>query len=97
MPTKLTIDVSKDGYTGKLQVSINEVDESGSGHGYRLLGPKFLGASETLAAADLDQRDADEIRKYLDKAFPAAAPTVCGFETDDGAAYYAVGDSEAGN
>lgn len=73
MTNRITIDVSKDGVTGRLQVSINEVDEKGGGHGYRLAGPKFNGTSTQLIEAELDQRDADEIRGYLDKTFPAKA------------------------
>lgn len=82
MPNKLSIDVDRDGLTGRLQVSINQRDENGHGHGHRLLGPKYLGASEQIATAELSQYDADSIRTYLDANFPAqtAFPvvTICG-------------------
>lgn len=82
MPNKLSIDVDRDDFTGRLQVSINQRDENGHGHGHRLLGPKYLGASEQVATADLSRYDADSIRTYLDANFPAqtAFPvvTICG-------------------
>lgn len=70
---RLTLEVCRDGYTGGIQVGLNELDEKGSGWGYRLLGPKFIGDSKLLASADLDQRDADEIRRHLDNVFPRKA------------------------
>jgi len=69
---KLTIDVTRDGWTGKLQLSISQRDEAGAGHGYRLAGPKFNGSGTTVLSRTLDERDASEIRKYLDAVFPAA-------------------------
>lgn len=70
---KVTIEVSRDGWTGRLQLSINETDESGAGTGYRLAGPKFNGSGETLLTATLDERDAAEIRSHLDRVFPRQA------------------------
>ena len=69
---RLTLEVSRDGWTGGLQMSINQLDSEGAGHGYRLAGPKFNGSGETLLSRELDQRDADEIRAYLDQVFPQA-------------------------
>jgi hypothetical protein len=51
------------------QLSINAMDGENSGHGYRLMGPKYLGRSRNLRTADLDQRDADSIRGILDEVF----------------------------
>jgi hypothetical protein len=73
MADKLTIEVSRDGWTNGLQLSINQTDENGAGHGYRLAGPKFNGSGETLLTATLDERDAEEIRHYLNAAFPLVA------------------------
>lgn len=53
------------------QLSINAMDGETSGHGYRLMGPKYLGRSRNLRTVELDQRDADEIRAILDEVFPA--------------------------
>lgn len=52
------------------QLSLNAVDEVGSGHGYRLMGPKYIGRSRNLRTVELTQRDADEIRAVLDEVFP---------------------------
>jgi hypothetical protein len=52
------------------QLSINAMDGENSGHGYRLMGPKYVGRSRNLRTADLDQRDADEIRGILAEVFP---------------------------
>lgn len=65
----LTIEVSRDGLTGGIQVSINEVDDNGSGR-YRILGPKFSGTGTVLAEKKLDEWDAREIRAYLDRLYP---------------------------
>ena len=56
------------------QLSINAVDDEGTGHGYRLMGPKYIGRSRNLRTVELTQRDADEIRAVLDEAFPLATP-----------------------
>lgn len=57
------------GHNGALQVSISELDEKGTGHGYRLYGAKFCACCwrERLVDKVLDKRDADEIRSYIDK------------------------------
>jgi len=70
MAPRITLDVSRDDLTSGLQLSIQQYDENDLGHGYRLKGPKFSGASEVLLTCELKQRDADEIRAYLDAAFP---------------------------
>ena len=59
-------------------MSINQLAGDGTGHGYRLAGPKFNGTGETLLERPLDERDAAEIRRYLDAMFPhpAAAYTL---------------------
>lgn len=50
---------------GELQVSINDQDETGLGHGYRIAGPKFSGDSKLLVRHVLDARDANEMSQYL--------------------------------
>lgn len=62
----VTINVERDGLTGKLQLSINDVDESGSGSGYRIAGPKFNGTSTTLLSAPISRHDAKQIIAYLE-------------------------------
>jgi hypothetical protein len=52
------------------QLSINAMDGEDSGHGHRLMGPKYLGRSRNLRTAELSQRDADSIRGILDEVFP---------------------------
>jgi hypothetical protein len=47
------------------QLSIEENDANGMGHGYRIFGPKFIGDSEILIAHTLDARDVKEIGAYL--------------------------------
>lgn len=59
------LDLDKDSYTGGYQISIT----NGS-HGYRITGPKYCGSSKNLERHAITQRDADEIRAYLDREFP---------------------------
>ena len=73
MAYTLTLDVTRDGWTDGIQLSISKRDETGLGDGYRLAGPKFNGSSEPLLSKTLDERDAAEIRRYLDAVFPVAA------------------------
>lgn len=73
MPYKLILEVTRDGWTNGLQINIAQLGEDDKGWGYRLAGPKFNGSSTTLLKTELDQRDADEIRKYLDDVFPTDA------------------------
>jgi hypothetical protein len=63
----ISIDLDRDGWTGQLQLSINATDENGSGHGYRIFGPKYNGSGHGITRVVLDRRDADEIRAYLDQ------------------------------
>lgn len=70
MTDRIVIDVDRDGWTTGLQLNIAQVDANGGGHGYRLAGPKYNGSSTNLLRADLDERDAAEIRQYLDAVFP---------------------------
>lgn len=63
----VAIEVHRDGMTGGLQLSIGIPDSVG----YRIAGPKFSGTSESLLKRVLTQRDVDEIRHYLDMAFPS--------------------------
>ena len=55
-------------YPGAIQLSISELDEEGTGGGYRIAGPKF-GAVESklLKRTRLAPHVAAEIRRYLDK------------------------------
>lgn len=69
---KLTMTVSQDGPTGRLQLAVHKVDEAGAGHGYRIAGPKFSGSGRTLLTHVLNEEDAAEIRRYLDTVFPLA-------------------------
>jgi hypothetical protein len=64
---RLTLEVSRDGWTTGLQLSINLVDDAGSGDGYRLAGPKFNGSGEVLMVADLTPRDVAQIRSYIER------------------------------
>jgi hypothetical protein len=70
--TKVTLDIDRDRYTGGVQVSIGVENDAGSGHGYRLAGPKYLGNSESIKRVTLTENDAREIRRYLDTVYPAA-------------------------
>lgn len=67
MPVK--IQISKDGWTKGLQLSIDYEDpKEGRDHGYRLAGPKFNGSSKILLDYTLDERDIREIERYLNLA-----------------------------
>lgn len=70
VPT-LILRVDKDGWTGGIQISIED-DEIG---GYRIAGPKYNGSSINLLKRVLTQRDAEEIRDYLDRSFPITNAT----------------------
>lgn len=58
------------------QLSINAMRGEHNGHGYRLMGPKYLGRSRNLRTVELSQRDANEIRAILDEVFGPQAPAV---------------------
>lgn len=47
------------------QLAIEEVDEHGNGHGYRIFGPKFIDDSVPLVSHTVSERDAKEISDYL--------------------------------
>lgn len=53
---------------GQYQMSISSVDEDGSGSGYRLYGPKYIGDSTPVFKVKLTQIERDKIRRYLDEA-----------------------------
>lgn len=61
-------EVDKDTLTGGLQLCIG--DDHG---GYRIAGPKYSGNSKQLQKHVIDSHDAQQIRKYLDAAFPTEA------------------------
>jgi predicted GIY-YIG superfamily endonuclease len=62
----VVITIDQDGATGGLQLSIGIEDAEGYGHGDRLIGPKYIGASTNLRRKVLTHYDADRIRCYLD-------------------------------
>jgi hypothetical protein len=74
------------------QLSINAMDGEQSGHGYRLMGPKYLGRSRNLRTVDLSQRDADSIRGILDEVFPPASE----MRLEDGSTHTVQSLTEAG-
>lgn len=63
---RLFIQVDRDGWTKGLQLSIDLEDS----HGYRLAGPKYNGSSTSVFRHVVTERDAKEIRRYLDTVFP---------------------------
>jgi len=66
---KIYFSVDRDGWTNGLQLSIE--NENG---GFRIAGPKYNGRSKNLQRHEITQRDAEEIRRYLDEAFPPVPP-----------------------
>lgn len=70
MSKSLFIKLDRDGWTGGLQLSIDIEGKNGDGCGYRLAGPKYNGSSSTVFKHKLNERDAKEIRSYLNVAFP---------------------------
>ncbi|WP_069766002.1 hypothetical protein [Streptomyces sp. LUP47B] len=82
----ITLDnASRDRQFPAYQLSINAMDGEDSGHGYRLMGPKYLGRSKNLRTVELSQRDADEIRAILDEVFPTEVVVSCAdVELDSG-------------
>lgn len=66
---RIVMDVCRDGWTKGLQLGISALNADG-GRGFRIAGPKYNGSQKRLLSTDLDERDAREIRKYLDEAFP---------------------------
>lgn len=59
------IEVWRDGWTKGIQVSVAD-----NNSGYRLAGPKFNGSGKRLTRHRLTARDAAEIRRILDRAYP---------------------------
>lgn len=62
MPICITVDKRGD---GQLQVSICKQDADGSGHGYRIAGPKYDGSGKALLKHVINERDKSEIESYL--------------------------------
>lgn len=69
---KLYITCDQDGLTKGYQIAIESRDEAGNGHGTRLAGPKYSGTGRNLKRALIGEREAADIRKYLDEHFPVA-------------------------
>lgn len=63
---KVQLQVDRDGWTGDIQLNIGNPQ----GGGYRIAGPKYNGSSENILTVTLTERDAKEIRAYLDASFP---------------------------
>lgn len=80
----VSIELSRDGLTGGYQLSIDSIDASGGGHGYRIAGPKFCGKSTTIQRVTLNARDRDEIRRYLDLIPDAPVPAPAGWAVAEG-------------
>lgn len=72
MTGHIYMNVDQDGITGGLQLSIGAYDETGAGHGYRIAGPRYSGTGRKLLKRRLTERDAQEIRAYLDQEFPVS-------------------------
>jgi hypothetical protein len=67
------------------QLSLNVVESENRGHGFRLMGPKYVGQSRNLRTVELSQRDADKIRAILDEVFPTEVVVNCAdVELDSG-------------
>ena len=62
---KAYIFLDKDGWTKKFQISIGTDDG-----GYRMTGPDYNGSGKQIIKHEITERDASEIRKYLDIVFP---------------------------
>ncbi|MEU7338650.1 hypothetical protein [Streptomyces sp. NPDC007074] len=77
------------------QLSINAMSGENSGHGYRLMGPKYVGRSRNIRTVELSQRDVDEIRAILDEVFPTEVVVNCAdveMENGESLRSLAVGD-----
>jgi len=64
--TTATLHIYQDTRTGGFQLTIDDAAEGG----YRIMGPKFTNVSRLLLSKNLTARDAQEIRDYLNRAFP---------------------------
>jgi len=65
VPEKVVLAVDRDGLTNGLQLCIEVRYTDGSGLGYRLHGPKYLGQSKNLVTRELTEYDLEEIAKFL--------------------------------
>ena len=50
---------------GSIQISIGKEEEDGSGIGYRMAGPKYVGDSKTILKHYITKNDVHYIRAYL--------------------------------
>lgn len=64
-PTRARVLLNVDRRRDAIQVSISVIGAEGSGHGYRIAGPKYLGDSTPVIEHELTARDVEEIRQYL--------------------------------
>lgn len=64
--TNIYLCVDRDGWTGGYQLAID--DDAGTG--FRISGPKYNGSSKRVIRHKLTERDANNIRAYLDKIAP---------------------------
>lgn len=62
---RIYLDLDKDQLTRGVQLSIGD-DNSG----FRIAGPKYSGNSKRIQRHEISEHDAQQIRKYLDMAFP---------------------------
>lgn len=77
MPEQVVIEVYR--VHNAFSVTIMQENE-GSGHGYRICGPKLGGAGERVGRHVLDERDAKAIRGYLDRVLMDTAAYDAGFD-----------------
>lgn len=75
MANEVILSVDQDGWTGAFQLSVDLRRPDSSGHGYRISGPKFNGSSKSIFKHTLTERDAKELRRYLDLVWPAPPAT----------------------
>jgi len=68
---KVLLRLDRDTSTGFMQVSIGDGSTS-----YRLMGPKYWGKSLTVKTIQLSQRDVENIRQFLDAAYPLTVTMV---------------------
>lgn len=74
-PTRdqLTISVDRTLAEQALQINLSLTDAAGNGEGYRIAGPKHYNMGTTeLLSYEIDARDAAEVRRMLDAAYPPA-------------------------
>lgn len=66
MATRTYISVDLRDCDGGLQICIGIEGDDGSDHGYRIAGPKYDGRGKTLLRHYITERDAREIKGYLE-------------------------------